>query len=88
MYSMLIQNHLLKELWSGLIPFSSFSEAEVIFMLFNQKLPDVNGITAKRSEFRLLKERVLSICSLCWTINPIIRPSMETIATLLRCVCS
>jgi len=72
------------ELWSGKIPFLNKREIEVIRMLLNHELPDVACITANRPDFDAYKERVLSICSLCWGIDPTVRPTMDTVAGLIR----
>lgn len=74
----------MKELWSGQIPYSNKREVDVIRMLLNCELPNVASITAKRPDFDAYKERVLSVCSLCWTIDPSVRPTMDTIAALIR----
>lgn len=76
----------MKELWSGQIPYSNPGrrEVDVIRMLLNCELPDVASMTANRPDFDAYKERVLSICALCWTIDPSVRPTMDTIAALIR----
>lgn len=84
--SILTGNYTGKELWCGQIPFSSQKDAEVIIMLSKQQLFDYSGLTAERPEFMVFKERVLSICSLCWIIDPVNRPTMGTTAAIMRCV--
>lgn len=84
--SILTGNYTGKELWCGQIPFPSQKDAEVIIMLSKQQLFDYSGLTAERPEFMVFKERVLSICSLCWIMDPVNRPSMGTIEAIMRCV--
>lgn len=55
-------------------------------MLSKQQLFDYSDLTADRTDFMVIKERVISICSLCWIIDPVDRPLMKTIAALMRCV--
>lgn len=75
---------MLKELWSGQIPFLGKGDPEVMIMLSKCELPDFSNIDAKRPNFKACKERVHSVCTLCWVIDPTNRPSMVTIAALMR----
>lgn len=78
----------IKELWSGQIPFSSLNEIQVTMMLYRKELPDFSALLPERTDFKACKERVFSICSLCWILDPENRPSMKTIAALMKYVIS
>ena len=57
-----------------------------MYMLHSKTKPDFNfnDIEALRDDFKRFKERILSICVLCWTIDPANRPTMEFIAAMMR----
>ena len=59
-------------------------DPEVVFMLHSKIKPDFNDIESLRDDFKRLKERILSICVLCWTIDPANRPTMDFIAAMMR----
>ena len=53
-------------------------------ILHNKVKPDFSDVEALREGFRRHKERVLSICALCWIMDPANRATMDTIAAVMR----